>query len=487
MTRRSPTDRSPSDRDALERAHPDAKTPLDGWSRRAFLRGAGGVAVGLPFMASLGLVPWSSRRAHAAETGPFPKRLIVMFSPNGTIKKNWLPTGEGHNFQLSRILEPLAPHQADLMVLDGISMLTAKHGPGDGHQTGMGHMLTAVELLSGELFQGGGDSGSVGWAGGISVDQAIANVVGTSTKLKSLELGVQVHGATVWSRMSYLGPNQPIPPENDPRAVFARLFADMSISPAEVLARDRRRKSILDLVMGEYAALAPKLDAFDRHKLEAHLDAIREVEKRLQTEVTGVSESCIVPGEPSYPEHMDPNNYEAVGRLQIDLLVAAMQCDLTRVGSIQFSHSVSQHVFTNLGLGQAHHDLSHEGDSNEDAQEKLTQINRFYAEQMAYLVRRLAETPEGEGRLLDNTVVVWVNELGKGNSHSRDEVPYVLAGSCGGYFQTGRYERFLQSTPHNDFLVTLMRAMGLSTERFGDTRYANALASNDVLRRIGRS
>lgn len=465
--------------------HPEARSALDGWSRRAFLRGAGGVAVGLPFLASLKLGPFG-KAARAAEGGPFPKRFIVMFSPNGTIKKNWLPQGDGANFTFSRILEPLAPFKDDLLVLDGISMLTAKHGVGDGHQTGMGHMLTAVELLEGDLFAGGGDSGNAGWAGGISVDQAIANVVGKATKLKSLELGCQVHGATIWSRMSYLGPNQPIPPENDPKAVFDRLFADMSISPAEVLKRDRRRKSILDLVKGEYAALTPKLDAFDRQKLEAHLDAIREVEKRLQTDVTGVSESCVLPTEPAYPAHMEPQNYEAVGKLQMDMLVAAMQCDLTRVGSIQFSHSVSGHVFTNLGLSQGHHDLSHEGDSNEDAQEKLTLINRYYAEQMAYLVRRLKETPEGDGNLLDNTVVVWVNELGKGNSHSRDEVPYVMAGSCGGFFQTGRFERFLTTTPHNDFLCTLQRAMGVSIDRFGDPRYANAPSSNDVLKRIGQ-
>jgi hypothetical protein len=184
------------------------------------------------------------------------------------------------------------------------------------------------------------------------------------------------------------------------------------------------------------------------------------------------------------PPFMDPLHYEATGKLQMDLIVAALQCDLTRVASLQYSHSVSQHVFTNLGLGQAHHDLSHEGDSNESAQEQLTLINRFYAEQMAYLVRRLAETPEGDGSLLDSTVVVWVNELGKGNSHSRDEVPYVLAGSCGGYFRTGRFERFLQSTPHNDFLVTLQRAMGLPVERFGDSRYANELGDNEVWKRI---
>jgi len=397
--------------------------------------------------------------------------MILMFSPNGTVKKNWLPSGDGATFNLSRILEPLAPYQQQLLVLDGISMLTAKHGPGDGHQTGMGHMLTAVELLEGDLFQGGGDSGGVGWAGGISVDQAIANVVGSGTKLKSLELGVQVHGATVWSRMSYLGPNQPVPPENDPQAVFDRLFADMTMSPAEVLKRDRRRKSILDLVKGEYAALTPRLDAFDRQKLEAHLTAIREVEKRLQTEVTGVSESCVLPPPPAAPPFMEPENFEAVGKIQMDLLVAALQCDLTRVATLQFTESVGQHVFTNLGLSQAHHDLSHEGDSNEDAQEKLTIINRYYAAQMAYLVGKLAATPEGEGSLLDSTVVVWVNELGKGNSHTRDDIPFILAGGCQGYFQTGRALNF-NGEPHGKLLVSLCNAMDVPATEFGEPAHS---------------
>ncbi|MBL8785440.1 MAG: DUF1552 domain-containing protein [Deltaproteobacteria bacterium] len=452
--------------------------PKAGWSRRAFLRGAGGVAVGLPFMASLGVGPFS--KSARAEEGVFPKRLVIMFSPNGTVKDNWRPFGGETNFTLSPILEPLAPFREKLLVMEGISMLTAKYGPGDGHQTGMGQMLTAVELLEGDLFQGGGDSGTAGWAGGISVDQAIANVVGKDTKLKSLELGVQVHGATVWSRMSYLGPNQPIPPECDPAAVFGRVFGDMSISPADLLKRERRRKSVLDLVLGEYATLVPKLDRFDREKLDAHLQAIREVEKRLQTEVVGVSENCVVPGQPQVLPHMEPGNYEAVGRQQMDLLVSALQCDLTRVATLQFSHSVSGHVFTNLGLGQGHHDLSHEGDSNADAQQKLTTINRFYASQMAYLCQRLSEVKEGDETLLDHTAVLWVNELGKGNSHSRDEIPYVMVGGCGGYFKTGRYLRFLPQTPHNDLLVTLMQAMGLEQTTFGDRRFARGPL--DILR-----
>lgn len=440
-------------------------------NRRAFLRGAGGVAVALPFLASL----WP-RRARAEE-GLFPKRFIVMFSPNGTVPGEWQPRGGERDFTFGPILAPLTPFRDELLVLKGINMTSAHYGPGDGHQTGMGHMLTARELLEGDLFEGGGGSGRVGWAGGISVDQQIANAVGTTTKLKSLELGVQVHGATVWSRMSYLGPNQPIPPENDPRQVFQRLFADIGVSPAELVKQQKRRKSILDLVSGEYAALAPKLDSFDKQKLLAHLDAIREVEKRLTVDFHGASEQCIVPAAPEVGAvadfHMQPENYEAVGRAQTDLLVAALACDLTRVGSIQWSHSVSQRVFTELGHGQAHHDLSHEPDSNADAQQRLVEINAFYARQLAYLLGKLQAVKEGDETLLDHTCVIWVNELGKGNSHSRDEVPYVLAGKCGGYFDTGRYLQFT-FTSHNDLLLTLCHAMGLSSmTSFGDERFSS--------------
>jgi len=440
------------------------------WSRRAFLRGAGGVTVGLPLLASLG---WG-RGARADASTP-PKRLIIMFSPNGTVPDFWRPTGTETNFQLSPILMPLEPHKSDILVCEGIDMTSAKSGPGDGHQTGMGHMLTARELLEGDMFEGGGMSGRVGWAGGISIDQAIANTAGKTTKLKSLELGIQVHGATVWSRMSYLGANQPIPPELDPSAVYQRLFGDLDASPAELIKQQRRRKSVLDLVLSEYNALVPRLDAFDRAKLEAHVTAIREVESRLTLSVAGVSDNCVKPPLPEYPAHMEPGNYEAVGQLQMDLAVSAMACDITRVATIQFSNSVGGHVFTNLGISQGHHDLSHEGNSNADAQDKLMRINRWYAAQMAYLIAKMKTVREGDGTLLDNTLIVWVNELGQGNSHTRDNVPYVLAGSCGGFLKTGRYLDFRLSNPtHPDMLLTWAHAMAQTQMRsFGDTRFSS--------------
>ncbi len=441
------------------------------FGRRAFLRGAGGVVVALPFLSSL------ARPARAQGTSVFPKRFIVFFSPNGTVRKHWRPFGGERTFQLGSILEPLEPHRDQLLILKGINMTTAKNGPGDGHQTGMGHMLTARELLTGDLFEGGG-GGFVGWAGGISADQEIANHIGQTTKFKSLEFGVQVHGSNVWSRMCYLGANQPLPPENDPRAMFDRVFKDVDADPAALARIRTRRKSVLDMVRQEYKALLPTVDRFDRQKLDQHLTAIREVEKRLDIETTGVTDYCTVPSLPpdiAAPEpsiFMEPERFGDAGRAQMDILVSSLACDLTRVASIQWSQSVSQHVFRNLGITSGHHDLSHEPDDAEDAQDKLVQINRWYAQQFAYLLDKLSSVQEGDGTLLDNTVVLWCNELGKGNSHTRDDVPYVLAGSAGGYLDTGRFLEF-PLTNHNDLLLTLIQAMGVPANQFGDPIYSN--------------
>lgn len=438
-------------------------------TRRGFLTAAGGVAA-LPLLSSLG--PFG-RYARAQQTGSgFPKRLVFFFSANGTIPSQWKPKGDETSFEFGDILAPLTPFKSKVSVIAGLRNEAAYHGPGDGHQTGMGTLLTNTSLLPGDLFEGGGDSGYVGWGGGISVDQHVANHVGKDTKLKSLEAGVQVKGATVWSRMSYLGSNQPIPPENDPAALYQRVFADLGADPLGLARLRARRKSVLDLVMGEYEALSPKLATFDREKLDQHLTAVREVEQRLDA-VADLGGACAQPELGAIPAHMQPENFEAIGRLQMDQVAMSLACDLTRVASVQFSQSVSNHVFSDLGISEGHHDLSHEGDENADAKAKLITINTWYAQQFAYLLERLDSIPEGEGTLLDHTLVVWVNELGKGNSHSRDQLPFVLAGSCGGYIQTGRWIEFFLPVNHSKLLVTIMNAMGVEGDTFGNPEYGS--------------
>jgi hypothetical protein len=424
--------------------------------RRTFLRGAAGTAIALPWLEA-----FAPRRAHAA-TAPV-KRFIVMFSADGTLPTQWTPTGGETSFTLSPILTPLQPHQADLVVVQG---LYQQGGGGDGHQSGIGGMLTGAPLNPGP-FAGVG-AAPAGWATGPSVDQRIAQALAAPTKFSSLELGVQVGAADNWGRMIYKDANQPLPPTDDPAEVYASVFTDLHTDPA-VLARLRaRHQSILDTVGGEYTRISGKLGAADKQRLDAHLAAVREIEQRLTTDLVVSNPSCHDPVVTAVAAQAN-DSFPAVGSLQMDLLTMAFACDLTRVASLQWSRSVSQTRFTWLGITDGHHDLSHRSDDDTDAVNKLTQINTWYATQMAGLIQRLKDTPDGAGgTLFDNTLILWCNELAKGNTHSRQDAPYVLAGSAGGTLRTGRFVSYEgQGLPHNNLLVSILNAMDIPDTTFG--------------------
>lgn len=446
-------------------------------SRRNFLRGVGGVTIGLPFLSSLGCgrsgggsAPSPVSSSHQG-LGGAPKRFIVFFSANGTIRENWAPTGTETDWTLSTILAPLAPHKEQLVVIDGVDNEASNHGPGDGHMKGMACMLTGTEILEGAEFTGGNGELS-GWGGGISVDQEIANHIGGSNRFKSLEFGVNVSGASIWSRMSYLGPDQPIPPEENPYTAFDRIFADLGADPLGLQKLRAQRKSVLDAVQEDYASLTPRLGSEDKTKVENHLAVIRDIEMRLENggEIGG---ACAIPSLTGGIDPFAEENYPIVGRLQMDLMVMALACDLTRVASLQWSNSVSNIHFSWLPtpIPEGHHDLSHEGDSNADAIDKITRINIWYAEQFAYLLQKMKEVPEGEGTLLDNTMVIWVNELGRGNSHTRSNEPIVIAGGAGGALQTNRFLKYDGTVPHNNLLVSCLNAMGIEATSFGNPAY----------------
>ncbi|MCA9669577.1 MAG: DUF1552 domain-containing protein [Myxococcales bacterium] len=434
------------------------------FTRRSLLKGLGLGAAGLPFVPLL--------REGTARAATFPKRLVIVFTANGTIPSAWTPTGSpgsGSAWALNTILKPLSPFKSKLNVLEGVDQESAYHGPGDGHQKGMGHLLTGTELLAGSQFQGG-DGGTVGWGGGISIDQHIANKVGASTKFKSLEFGVQVKSADIWSRMSYTGSNKPVPPEEDPYQAFDRLFGTFSKDVNEIQRLRTQRKSVLDAVKSEFTALQAKLGTVDRQKLESHLAGVRAVEKLLDGS-TSLPAACQVPTLGNKIDIKSNSNYLTVGKLFMDLTAMSLACNLTQVITLQWSRAVSN-ISTQAwtGVSEGHHSLSHEGDSNGDAENKLIKINTWYAEQFAYLLNKLDSIPEGNGTVLDNTVVVWGNELGKGNSHTRRDIPFVLAGSCGGYFQTDRFLKY-DKDPHNNLLVSLANAMGDPISTFGNPNY----------------
>lgn len=434
------------------------------FSRRAFLGTLGASAALVPFL------PVLDRELEAAP-GDFPLRLILLFSANGSLHERWAPTGSENDFTLGQILAPLEVYKDQMLVLDGLEM--ARSGPGDGHQKGMGHLWTGSNLLEGTEFQGGGDAGTAGWGGGISVEQHVANTIGLETPYKSLEFGVQTRGATVWSRMSYAGSNQPIAPEDSPNSMYDRLFADFDVDATELERIKAQRQSVIDLVKGDLDSLLVRHgSANDRLKIEAHLDAIRAVEQRNQAEVP----ACEIPAAPGGLDHDANDNFPLVSQLQTDLMAMALTCDLTRVASLQWSRSVSNTRFTWLGHTDGHHDFSHLGDSDSNMIDSITGINVWYAEQVRYLMDALAAIPEGDGSVLDNTLIVWGNELSRGNSHGNRPIPFVMLGGAGGRLQMGRYLQY-DNVRHNRMLVSICHAMGLD----GQTTFGNTDAGSGGL------
>jgi hypothetical protein len=422
-------------------------------SRRHFAQQFGLGAASLPFLLNL------QSLVQASPTAP-KQRLVIVFSPNGVIPPQFWPDEEGSEFTLKRIMAPLAPFKNQLLTLHGVS--DKIRGDGDNHMRGIGCLLTGIELYPGNI-QGGSDT-PAGWASGISIDQEISNYLQskseTQTRFGSLEFGVGVpNRADTWTRMVYSGPNRPVSPIDDPYAMFNKLYGQRA-DQASV-------RSILDEVQEDLEKVRSKVSNEDRRLLDEHQALVRAFEQRMSHDV---SESHAVPAlDPKIEDSND--NIPKLTRMQMDMMLHAMQADFARVFSFQFTNSVGQAKMRWLGIEEDHHGLSHEPDTNEEAVEKLTKINVWYCEQIAYLTQKLADTPEpgGEGSMLDHTTILWTNELGKGNSHTLENIPFVLIGNGLG-FQMGRSLKY-KSVPHNRLLLSLAHGFGHNLSSFGNANY----------------
>ncbi len=432
-------------------------------NRRSFLKNLG-VSAGLaPFLT--GLPGMSS--VLGAPVGGKPQRLIVFFSPNGTIPQEFWPDQPGENFAPKRILKPLEAYRERMLVLNGIDNKIG--GDGDRHMRGMSCLLTGTELFPGNI-QGGSDS-PAGWASGISIDQELKNHFQknqeTETRFGSLEFGVAIpNRADPWTRMSYAGPNQPVAPIDDPRRMLEKIYGKMADKDSLV--------NIVDDVREDIKKVASKLGEEDRTLLDKHLSLVHDLEKELSREDDSDQLDHPVPDFDPDIELVNDNT-PRISRIQIDLLVNAMANNMARVASLQYMRSVGQARMQWLGVEEGHHGLSHEPDKNTKAVEKLVQINEWFAGELAYLVKTLAETPENgaDGSMLDHTLVVWVNELGKGNSHTLDNIPFVLiGGEKATGFKMGRYEK-MDKTAHNRLLLSIAHGMGHPLESFGTSMYCN--------------
>lgn len=401
------------------------------------------------------------------------QRLVLVFSPNGTVPSRFWPDQTGKGFECTPILKPLEPYRERMLIMKGIS--NKIRGDGDSHMRGMSCLLTADELFPGNIQ--GGSHTPAGWAKGISIDQELKRFLQsrpeTRTRFGSLEFGVAVPDrADPWTRMCYAGPNKPLAPISDPEQILSKLYGDTK--NRENLA------SIVDGVKEDLRRVAKRLSPEDKAVLEDHLALVRDMERELAA-AAGQEEL-----EHPMPE-IDPDielvndNTPRISRMQIDLLVNAMANDMTRIATLQFMRSVGQARMNWLGVEEGHHTLSHEPDKNEAAQEKLQKINAWFAGELAYLVKRLAETPEpGTGEtMLDNTLVIWLNELGKGSSHTLNDIPFLAIGGAPG-FRMGRFLDFSRKeerengemkvvgrVPHNRLWLAVAKSMGHELETFG--------------------
>ncbi|MFY7882144.1 MAG: DUF1552 domain-containing protein [Fimbriimonas sp.] len=422
-------------------------------TRREFLKHLGISAASVPFLTGLPSLALAESLAKPKQ------RLIILFSPDGVVPTTFWPDEVGTEFTLKQSLKPLDPFKNKTLILNGVC--DRVRGDGDNHMRGIGCLLTGSELFPGNI-QGGSDT-PAGWSSGISIDQEIKNFlqksVSTRTRFGSLEFGVMVpEHADTWTRMVYAGANKPVAPIDDPYLMFQKLYGSMK--DKELL------KSVLDDLSEDIKKVKTQISKADQKLLDEHMSLVRDMETEIKTaSKTNVGHKVpdITPG-----VRRDNNNIPQISKLQIDLMVSAFLADSARVATLQYTNSVGQARFTWLGIQEGQHDLSHEPDSNKEAQEKLTKINQWYCEQLAYLAKKLSETkePDGNGTLLDNTTIVWTNELGQGNSHTLENIPFVVVGGGLG-FKMGRSMKY-DRVPHNRLLMSIAHGFGHRIESFGN-------------------
>jgi Protein of unknown function (DUF1552) len=426
-------------------------------SRRTVLRGLG-ASVALPMLDAM-------RPAFAA-TEPDPLRLAFTYVPNGITPADWTPTGQGRDFQMSRILKPLEPWREQLLVLSGLAHKNGNalgDGPGDHARAGAS-FLTGVHPRK----TAGADIKN-----GVSVDQIAARAIGQTTRLLSLELGCEEsrtvgncdsgYSCAYTNSISWRSDTTPNAPETNPRMAFERLFgADEITLDAE--ARERRtrdRRSVLDFVAGRTRSLTRDLGPSDRRKLDEYLTGVREIERQIERAEADPRRVEAPFGKPVGI----PAEFADYVKLMFDLQVAALQADLTRVVTFMMGREGSLQSYPEIGVPDSHHPLTHHR-GQPDLVERVTKINVFHVELFSHLVGRLAATKDGDKTLLDRVAIVYGSGLADGDRHTHEDLPVVVVG---GGLGTGRHVVCPPETPMTNLYLTLLERMGVQSEALGDS------------------
>jgi hypothetical protein len=426
--------------------------------RRTFLKGVGTV-IALPMLDAM--APALSR----ADAVKPPVRMAFMYVPNGIIMSDWTPKAEGRDFEFPRILKALEPFREDTLALTGLAHRTGDGAAGD-------HTRASATYLTGV---GPKRTTSADVEVGISVDQVAAQAISSKTRLPSLELGCEIsrsvgscdagYSCAYINSMSWRGPSTPNPPETNPRLVFERLYGSLSSNPdPQAQARlNEDRRSVLDAVNERTRELVSVLGPADRRKVDEYLSAIREIEKRI---ARAENENRELTPEIEKPSGTPPGFVEHA-RLMNDLLLIAFQADITRIATLIYSKESSTRSYPELGFSDPHHPLTHHR-NNPEWIEKVTKINCHHIEQFADFVRKAKAIREGEGTLLDHSMLVYGSSISDGNNHVHENLPVVLLGRGDGRLKTGRHIVYPE-TPMTNLFLALLERMGVETEKLGDS------------------
>jgi hypothetical protein len=431
-------------------------------SRRAVLRGLG-ATLALPLLDSM--VPALSA---ATTSGAAPvRRFGVFYVPNGMSMPYWFPKTERPLQELPPTLQSLSELKDRVLLIGGLADESANLVKGGGdHARSAGTFLTSVPF---KITAGADVFGS------ISVDQIAAKELAKVTQLASIELGIESNamlgncdgGASCayTNTIAWSTPTTPLPIENDPRAVFERLFGTAgSTDRAARMARIRRDQSILDFVSGEVAGLGKIIGPQDKSKVEEYLDSVRDIERRIQMAETQNTRELPVVDQPVGI----PTDYAQHARLMMDLLALAYQTDMTRISTFMLAREVSAHAYPEIGVSDSHHPLSHHQDEPAKL-ERLHKINEYHFQQFAYLIKKLAGMKEGDGTLLDHTLFLYGTGISDSNTHFHDDLPIALIGGKATGLKAGRYMRQPKGTPLANLHLTILDALGISLEKFGDS------------------
>jgi hypothetical protein len=430
-------------------------------ARRTFLRGLG-TTLALPFLDAM-------RPAFGATLpSPAKMRLAFVYVPNGIIMDRWTPAAEGVGFEFTPTMKALEPFREQLVVLSGLAQINGRalgDGAGDHARAGA-TWLTGVHPKKSQ----------VDIHAGISADQIAAREFGKATQLSSLELGLESptlagdcdsgYSCAYTNTISWRTPTTPMPMELNPRRVFERLFGDgESTDPAVRLAALKDQNSILDYIRDDVSRLTPGLGARDRNKLSEYLDAIRDIERRIQKaeEQNATVKMPVMQRPTSIPEE-----FEDHAKMMIDLQVLAFQADLTRVVTFMLAREGSNRSYRSIGVPDGHHSVTHH-QHDADKIEKVVKINNLHVKTFAYMLDRMRSTPDGDGTLLDHSMVLYGSSISDGNAHTHHDLPLVLAGGAAAQIKGGRHVKYAKETPMNNLLITMLDKAGVPAEKLGDS------------------